>query len=68
MIYICMDIFFGKNRVDMLEEHNITEHTLKSHLKSIYRKTIEKDLEAASNKRSKMVDLVLFLRNLEKST
>jgi len=61
---ICCDIAEGKERAALRKDLNIAESTLKSQLRSIYKKTIEKGVNRAQDRRDKMQRLTVFLHRL----
>lgn len=62
--YLCINIFRGKSRDEIIHEFSFSKETLKSHLKKIYKKTIERDLESHGEAHGKMQRLTAFLFDL----
>lgn len=64
---ICACLLEGQTRGQICDSAAISSNTMKVHLSSIYRKTIEADALFASGSRDKLQRLTIFLKNLEKS-
>lgn len=65
---ICAYLLEGQTRAQICYAAGISMNTLKVHLSSIYRKTIDADALFASSSRDKLQRLTVFLKNLEKNS
>ncbi|MDH5718752.1 MAG: LuxR C-terminal-related transcriptional regulator [Spirochaetia bacterium] len=63
-IEICVQIFKGESREKICEKLKISSTTMKSHLNSIYSKTIDYDNDAPSLKHGKLQRLTVFMHKL----
>ncbi|AYV56486.1 PAS domain-containing protein [Leptospira kmetyi] len=61
---ICELLVAGQTRDNLVRQLGVHSGTLKNHLKAIYRKTIEKDLEEPGQGRDKLQRLTMFLIRL----
>ncbi|PJZ71466.1 hypothetical protein CH373_02950 [Leptospira perolatii] len=61
---ICASIAIGTDKVKISEELGIHSGTMKNHLKSIYRKTIDREREIPGPERDKLQRLTIYLFRL----
>jgi len=61
---LCLLILKGKSKEDIYNILSITSNTLKTYLREIYSKTIEKDITNASVAKNKLYILSNFLREI----